>query len=773
MADIRVAVRVRPSPNTLQVWTIDSENNSIQAAGSSVGFTFNRVFAPEEKNFEVYQSVASDIIDEMMKGTNATIFAYGSTGSGKTYTMMGEGSEPGITPLAVDHIFRYVEHHTERIFLIEFSYFEIYNEKVHDLLNDRAVADVKIRYTQQTAKSAQFLIDTIIAAEANRSTGSTSMNEHSSRSHAIVRIMVESYPTDGDGSIRLTSVLNLVDLAGSECQKNTNADGDRQYEASKINKSLLALSKLIDSLQNGKSLAVWRESKLTLYLQNSIGGNALTAIIYAINSELSQKSTSEYTLRFASKAMKVRNQPKVNQIVTDKGRIEQLNEENRLLRERLEVYEVGEACHQQSDDFSDDAIELPRKILSRNAVNVAKRLLSTPPRQSENDSDGQLDLSPKLSPIEFQPSPIQLPKRKPRVMIERVTEDDADVDREADSLSREILMRVRTSNSPFSRLSELGTRNDEETQADLISGEIEWLIATTSELESEKAELDVRFSELESEFRARVSELEKSLAEKEHLLENASNVSAKLKEQQEIIADLRTRLTRKEADLKGSNFTRSIIQSKLEQKDLTLIRFGERIQSQREEIESLTSQIANRDRRLNELTACCEMLSNDHIEKQRVIEEEQTRQKQNRETKETETELTHSDICQMTAKAQRVIAAPPPTNYATVIEKLKERTKIIPAPPRKRTNEDVCPNQIATIDKRRLRPPKLTFQSFVVANYLIEIESDEEHIGKDAETQTATEKSVEEGFVWRTPAAISEFALLVVLLSLIVSWVSA
>ena len=252
--------------------------------------------------------------------------------------MMGEPEHPGITPLAVDHIFKYIEDHPEREFVVGFSYFEIYNEKVRDLLKERAPADVRIKFSQKTATSAQFLTNTIIAAESNRATGSTSMNEHSSRSHAIVRIAVDSYQK-GDDGVKLSSILNLVDLAGSECQKNTNAEGDRQHEASMINKSLLALSKLIDSLQNGKSIAVYRESKLTLYLQNSIGGNAQTTIICAINSEMNQKGTSEYTLRFASKAMKIKNQPKVNRIMTDKCKIEELERENRMLKQKLAEYE--------------------------------------------------------------------------------------------------------------------------------------------------------------------------------------------------------------------------------------------------------------------------------------------------------------------------------------------------------------------------------------------------------------------------------------------------
>jgi hypothetical protein len=709
--------------------------------GSSVGFSFNRVFQPDSKNLEVYQAVASDIVDEVMNGTNGTIFAYGSTGSGKTYTMMGEGSQPGITPLAVDHIFKHIEGHPERTFVVEFSYFEIYNEKVYDLLNERAVADVRIRYTQQRARSARYLIDTIIAAETNRATGATSMNEHSSRSHAIVRISIDSYAATGEGHIHLNSVLNLVDLAGSECQKNTNAEGDRQHEASKINKSLLALSRLIDSLQSGKTVAVWRESKLTLYLQNSIGGNSLTTIICAINSDLSQKSTSEYTLRFASKAMKVRNQPKVNQVVSDKGRIEQLTEENRILKERLELYEAGNFSQNQNDDSSD--AELPRRILSRNAVNVARRLLLSPSGQVDNDWD--VEYSQPSSPS----SPIELPKRKSRVVVDKSTESDCLV---APVTTHEIDGR------------------DEETQVDIISDELESLNARASELETEKLDCESRYSELDSEhseFAARIRELESLLSEKEHLLENASHVSAKLEEQQNTISDLRTRLTLKEAELKGANLNRTIIQGKLEQKDVTLIQFGERIQSQREEIDSLTSQVSSRNRELNELKVRCEVLSSANLENQRTIEEYES-QKRHRTTQETETTLTNSEINRIITTAKRRSQ-----DCAAMFEKLREMTQAaaVSTEPPKRGIEDLEMNQIALFERPEQEAAHLTLLTSVVANELPELKPEETPIARVVETQTDPEERPTDPIVWQSSAAISEIAFAFAVVTLVISFV--
>jgi chromosome segregation ATPase len=288
------------------------------------------------------------------------------------------------------------------------------------------------------------------------------VNDHSSRSHAIVRITVESQSE----TQKLTGVLNLVDLAGSECQKNTNAEGDRQIEASMINKSLLALSKLIDSLQNGRQIAVYRESKLTLYLQDSLGGTSQTVIICAINSELSQKATSENTLRFASKAMKVRNQPKVHEMITDKARIEQLVEENRILKERL-------ASPQSTGDSDSLRIQI---------------------RRLENEND---DLASAIAEIESQ-----------------YDQDRAQLSQRIEALERE--------------------KEDLMCTAD--------------------------------------SQLVEVVREKEALIEE--------------VQDLKTKLIRKEAEIKGARFTQSIVQAKLEQKDLTIIQLGQRIQAQREELKT-------------------------------------------------------------------------------------------------------------------------------------------------------------------------------------------
>jgi hypothetical protein len=182
-------------------------------------------------------------------------------------------------------------------FSIAISNFEIYNEKIYDLINNpRLSLETSAKLTFHFVQSPEEILQIISISEAHQRVGATLMNEHSSRSHSIVRISIES--TKKDMNITLKSHLDLVDLAGSECAKTTEAKGERKLEASMINKSLLALSKVIDSrTSNNQVKTTYRESKLTLILQDSLGGNSKTAIISTISNEGDQQGVSDYILR--------------------------------------------------------------------------------------------------------------------------------------------------------------------------------------------------------------------------------------------------------------------------------------------------------------------------------------------------------------------------------------------------------------------------------------------------------------------------------------------
>ncbi|OHT10246.1 hypothetical protein TRFO_04250 [Tritrichomonas foetus] len=586
---IQVGIRVKPTNSTMRVWDIDSKNNRITLASSGTEYNFNRVFSSDVQTFEIYQEMADDVVEGFLNGYNGTIFAYGSTGSGKTFTMMGNDNHPGITPLAVQHIFEHIQNDPTRKYIVAISYFEIYNETIKDLLHENSERDKRIKFSQQIARSYEDVMITIKGAEENRATGATSMNEHSSRSHAIIRIALESLPVNNPHGVILRSVLNLIDLAGSECQKDTNAEGSRQREASNINRSLLALSNLINALQNGK-VTSYRDSKLTLYLQNSLGGNAQTVIICAMNPDHNQQSTSKSTLQFATKAMKIKNQVKANEIKSDKAIIEeQKHEIERLTREierlkhllnghgiqdyNLDVSHSSERFnninitpHQSKTDKSPSCFDLSDSPNSDNfnsgenndtfdvteeipsLPKKKKRTFTMPPvvtpqksqrRKLEDDFD-LLDFSQTMSPIDSDPTAIILPKKTNKVfhLTEEEKLSDAEAERQAEQLSRAILAHETPlmdsssseSNERFNQTKILDSPNKEKEQLSKKIAELESLLIEKETCFEQEKMKQAKENEM---LLLQIAELEKKASEREQLSLYISELEKQKKERNE------------------------------------------------------------------------------------------------------------------------------------------------------------------------------------------------------------------------------------------------
>lgn len=253
-------------------------------------YVFDRVFNDKENNQIIYQDVGKEVIGSAMQGFNSTIFAYGQTASGKTHTMMGakNGKECGLIPQGITEIFDHIENSKDKQFLLRVSYLEIYNENIYDLFaedKDRHT-DLKIHDDEKGNTTMPDLVEVRIstenelmelmqAGEMQRHVGITDMNDRSSRSHTIFRIIIESLEvtndeTDDTGKAVKVSHLNLVDLAGSERAKQTNAQGQRFKESQNINLSLMHLGKVISLLSEAKPPAhiPYRNSKLTRILKN-------------------------------------------------------------------------------------------------------------------------------------------------------------------------------------------------------------------------------------------------------------------------------------------------------------------------------------------------------------------------------------------------------------------------------------------------------------------------------------------------------------------------
>lgn len=295
-------------------------------------FTFDAVYDSSSKQRDLYDESVRPLIDSVLAGFNGTIFAYGQTGTGKTYTMQGAWMDPekrGVIPNAFDHIFTHISRsQSDKQYLVRSSYLEIYLEEIRDLLDPKhgTTRSLELRESPESGvyvrdltscvcKSIKEIEEVMNMGNQARAVGATDMNEHSSRSHALFLITVEcSQPgPDGRKHIRVGR-LNLVDLAGSERQTKTGVQGERLKEAAKINLSLSALGNVISSLADGRSSHVpYRDSKLTRLLQDSLGGNAKTVMVATLGPALQHYDETLTTLRYANRAKNIQNQPRVNE----------------------------------------------------------------------------------------------------------------------------------------------------------------------------------------------------------------------------------------------------------------------------------------------------------------------------------------------------------------------------------------------------------------------------------------------------------------------------
>ena len=300
-----------------------------QGEYNSYNFTLDRIFNSNESQQTIYEIAAKPIIESVLEGFNGTIFAFGQTSSGKTFTMQGEidnSEKEGIIPRMIRHIFNFIQNSSEDLeYTVKVSMLEIYQEKIRDLVDtDRINLNVREEkakgiYVEDLSEhyvaSEEEVIDIMKIGSENRASGATNMNEHSSRSHSIF-IMTIHQNNVKDLSAK-TGKLFLVDLAGSEKVSKTGATGLTLEEAKMINKSLTTLGMVINSLTDGKSTHIpYRESKLTRVLQESLGGNAKTCLIITCSPSIYNDAETLSTLRFGMRAKKIKNKPKINKEVT-------------------------------------------------------------------------------------------------------------------------------------------------------------------------------------------------------------------------------------------------------------------------------------------------------------------------------------------------------------------------------------------------------------------------------------------------------------------------
>ncbi|XP_033070793.1 centromere-associated protein E isoform X5 [Trachypithecus francoisi] len=406
---VAVCVRVRPLNSreeslgeTAQVyWKTD--NNAIYQVDGSKSFNFDRVFHGNETTKNVYEEIAAPIIDSAIQGYNGTIFAYGQTASGKTYTMMGSEDHLGVTPRAIHDIFQKIKKFPDREFLLRVSYMEIYNETITDLLcGTQKMKPLIIRedvnrnvyvadLTEEVVYTSEMALKWITKGEKNRHYGETKMNQRSSRSHTIFRMILESRekgePSNCEGSVKV-SHLNLVDLAGSERAAQTGAEGVRLKEGCNINRSLFILGQVIKKLSDGQvgGFINYRDSKLTRILQNSLGGNAKTRIICTITPVSFDETLT--TLQFASTAKYMKNTPYVNEVSTDEALLKRYRKEIMDLKKQLEEVSLETRAQAMEKDQLAQLLEekdLLQKVQNEKIENLTRMLVTSSSLTSQQE----------------------------------------------------------------------------------------------------------------------------------------------------------------------------------------------------------------------------------------------------------------------------------------------------------------------------------------------------------------------------------------------------
>jgi kinesin family protein 4/21/27 len=346
-SSVRVAVRVRPLIAREKVERSSEcisvlENEKQIVIGKQKSFTFDHVFAPYATQAEIYEQSVVPLIDSFFEGYNATIFAYGQTGSGKTFTMGSSSNlhvydeEKGIIPRVMNDIYERMHRKTEgkkHSYELRVQFLEVYGEEMRDLLNPMAPpGGVQIRESENGELQVQGALEEPVSKVADmmqlldkgtlsRTTGSTLMNAHSSRSHAIFTFTLQSQCSaledgeEGDSEVRV-SKFHFVDLAGSERQKRTGAVGKRLREGIEINKGLLALGNVISALgdekKRGRVHVPYRDSKLTRMLQDSLGGNSRTLMIACVSPADINFEETLNALKYANRARNIRNKAVVN-----------------------------------------------------------------------------------------------------------------------------------------------------------------------------------------------------------------------------------------------------------------------------------------------------------------------------------------------------------------------------------------------------------------------------------------------------------------------------
>ena len=392
---VKVVIRIRPmlgtdagfaciQQNPIKPGSVVTPRYLNDKSSEVIEHKFDRVYGPDAKQADLFDSEIAKVLSGSLNGINTTIFAYGNTGAGKTHTMQGTEQDYGIIPRAVQELLASMQRDTlqnKAVYKMTISMLEIYNEKVYDLLELKDT-DLPVREDA----NRQIFVPSLAAAaiesmsdfwecyrrgNTNRSTAETKLNATSSRSHSIVLLRI----TRRDAQCVLSSKVHLIDLAGSEDNRKTGNIGQRLLESSSINSSLFVLNKVVNALNNKEARIPYRDSKLTRFLSDSLGGKAQSVLIANVAPSSQYFSDSMNTISFASRSKVISTQAETNctfispmKMLMDKKK-ESENVENAAFdrAERLREWQEKQGkkrAREEKDAGSTDAVGPSKKVIS-------------------------------------------------------------------------------------------------------------------------------------------------------------------------------------------------------------------------------------------------------------------------------------------------------------------------------------------------------------------------------------------------------------------------
>lgn len=364
----------------------------VQNRSKEKRYVFDTAFDVTDTNQRIFEVVCADLVSGVLRGLNATVFAYGATGSGKTYTMVGTQRDPGLMVRSLEAVFAHItrESNGSEDFEVSCSYLEVYNEIIYDLLvpnsgslelredPDQGILVSGLRRVQ--VSDANAIMALLSAGNGRRKTEATNANATSSRSHAVLEVVVRRTERNRYVGKVMRGKLAMVDLAGSERAAETNNAGQKLRDGANINRSLLALANCINALgksasKKGIAYVPYRNSKLTRILKDGLSGNSRTAMVATVSCGFEQYAHTVNTLKYADRAKEIKthvmsNVGTVASHVSEYQRmIDELQSEVSVLREQLAEKSVPRPV-----DASDDALSWLHDLSTEISANVEERI---------------------------------------------------------------------------------------------------------------------------------------------------------------------------------------------------------------------------------------------------------------------------------------------------------------------------------------------------------------------------------------------------------------